>query len=134
MDWWDWVRWAGTSLIAVGALVLGIRAELRQRYSEHWVVTDGHSTRFINRTGEDAQRVHVEVFGGHVGAGRPLQDHVTADGEFKLVLVPADGAEIAYRISWTRPRTGKRHHLASRGAPPLKRVPEAATPWTESRP
>lgn len=130
MEWWGWVTWGVTALIAAGGLVLGIRAERRLRYREHWVVTDGRSSRLINRTGEDAARVHVEVFGGFIAAGRSVHAHVAADDGFKLVFEPEDGKEIAYRISWDRPLTGKRHHQRSKDAPTLKSVPEAETPWT----
>lgn len=130
MEWWGWVTWGVTALIAAGGLVLGIRAERRLRYREHWVVTDGPVSRVINRTGEDAARVHVEVFGGRIVGTRSVHRLIAADEEFKLRFEADDGKELAYRISWDRPLTGKRHHQRSKDAPSLKAVPEAETPWT----
>ena len=107
MDWWGWLTWGVTALIALGGLLLGIRAELRAGYRKRWTVTSGVNNRFINRTGEEATDVEVEAISGWIGAGSSQQSHVDIDEEFVLTLCSDTGGEVKYRIIWTRPSTGR---------------------------
>lgn len=118
MEWWEWVTWSVTAAIAAGGLVLGIRAERRNRYQRVWLVTDGYPTRFVNRTGEDATRVKIEIFGGHIRWGKNAFDHLAADEKVEMSIEPEtpDGM-VGYRISWTRPANGKAYVLRSKGVP-----------------
>ncbi|GAA2176940.1 hypothetical protein GCM10009847_00870 [Leucobacter tardus] len=132
MDWWEWVTWGGTALIAAAGLVLGIRAERRVSYRKHWVVVDGPVTYVINRSREDATRVNIEFFGADVVSGSTMRPFVEADKVLALTLRTPERkvAEVGWRISWTRPLTEKRYHLRSKAAPEIADQPERVTPWT----
>lgn len=117
MEWWGWLTWGITAAIAAGALVLGIRAERRAtRYEPRWVFDSGFPTRAINRTGEDATKVAIEVKEEGVSIfGANEFDLVPPNGAAELRLIQTDGAwhegTAAMVVTWTRHRTGKRYQF-----------------------
>lgn len=113
MDWYGWVTWGGTFLIAASGLVLGIRAELRAiKYETLWVAAGGRPIYVFNRTGEDATNVELEIVGGKP-IGRTVRDLIQPDTAFEIDVVPLtpqmESFSITVVISWTRPKTGKRY-------------------------
>lgn len=131
MAWGEWVTWGFTAVIAAGGLVLGIRSEIRSGYRKTWVLTDGPRITVFNRTGEDATRVRIEFFGAEVVAGSLQHPHIAADDSVRIAFKYDGGParDVGYRISWTRPSTGKRYRHRSRAAPKFKVEPEAKSAW-----
>lgn len=108
-----WVA-SGVSLIAgIGGLILGIRAEARNRYRKLWVpefVTRG--IRFHNRTGEDAVTVAMVAARGWRVPNQVPYSMVPPDGVAQFALVPDDPrqpAEFGAAIMWVRASNGKQY-------------------------
>lgn len=125
---WDFWRWVGTTLVAIGALVLGLfNAARTWRYSAHWTVEKtAEGVRVFNRTGEDATDVSV-------AATRETGYRETRQFEsYSEALVEADAAfefeterwfegGIDWNIYWRRPRT-KRYYVQAFADPEQRKL------------
>lgn len=107
----EWFRWVITTVVAAAALVLGIRAEMRNsRYKAQWTMhddTDEDQGIAINRTGEDARNVRVWFF--DMGGSYLAEKHVVADGatvEFFTTRLGNRTHPDRIAIQWERPSTG----------------------------
>jgi hypothetical protein len=109
-DWWDWIRWGGTTVVALGALTLGVRSELRAaRYKATFVIaSDGlGSVTIANTTGEAA--ANVAVFRYPDGGSALYEAALLANDE--PVTFPAEDfwAPQQVAVSWVRPFNGYRY-------------------------
>ncbi|MGB3414149.1 MAG: hypothetical protein WBA28_05475 [Microbacteriaceae bacterium] len=112
MEWWGWITWSVTALIALGGLVLGIRAERRVSvYKADWSVFVRSNVTIINRTGEDAS----DVFLSAQTAEKPTTVGFVRNDEERTVMIrvpmdtPFKSQPFVPAIYWTRSRTGERY-------------------------
>ena len=113
MEWWAWIAWAAAIVTGVSGLVLGIRAERRAtRYEPRWVFSSlGSAVQVINRTGEDATKVTVGLFGADI-RGRSAFDLVENNTTVEVYPVqsgPTGGFNVNAYVEWTRHATGRRY-------------------------
>lgn len=107
-DWWETIRWGGTSVIALGALTLGVRAEMRAaRYKPTLVIAregDGFVT-IVNTTGEAISDVSVISTDGPAVFNSPLMENE------ERKTFPVEGFIYGQQVtaSWTRPLNGNRY-------------------------
>lgn len=126
MDVGAWIAWGVTTLIALGGLALGIRAELRAvRYPAEWALDVQKNRSLVtlyNRTGEDAANVRVLIRGGSADRGTtPLL--VAADETIELQVAPDRGQPdeftVEIEVTWDRRKTGKAYTWTPGAAVPL---------------
>lgn len=119
MNWWGWATWGLTTAIALGGLVLGIRAERRaSRYKPHWSGQSGNPIRMYNRTGEDASNVQVVVGEGRRTQGRLVTSLVQPDEAVTVHFISAqsapDNVPWIDHVRWVRTSTGRTYQTGER--------------------
>lgn len=113
---WDWLAWSLTTLVAIGGLVLGIRAETRARYRPDFrVVVEDSKSRAINRTGEDATEIHA-FFLPSGGGAVFTSPFLAADNEVTFAMPDLPTPDDRITVDWVRPLTGKRYRQVIRNA------------------
>ena len=135
MEWYAWVAWGVAIATGAAGTWLGIRAERRaSKYLPHWAidVQKGSLVHLINRTGEDAEQVTVEITGGSTNLSGPVP-LVTPDTFAAFRISPDGGAPGDFTaslvVSWTRRTTGRRYTWSPRKPLGLRRARQQAIVW-----
>lgn len=109
ISFWEAARWIGTTVVATGGLVLGIRAERRAtHYRAFFDITENRedaTVTLVNRTGDSARNVSVFRASGGIVHQAPL---VRDGDDVTLQAGPVSefsGADDPLMVRWYRATT-----------------------------